>query len=63
MKKPVNPENELFWHILTTYVMKGMKSCHGFKKEDGWSSLTPSNTSLVAIKLENITQEIGLKSP
>ncbi|MFC1487726.1 pyridoxamine 5'-phosphate oxidase family protein [Thermoproteota archaeon] len=36
---------------------------HGFKKEDGWSSLTPSNISLVAIKLENITQEIGLKSP
>ena len=36
---------------------------HGFKKEDGWSSLNPFNTSLVAIKLENITQEIGLKSP
>lgn len=36
---------------------------HGFKKEEGWSSLTPSNTSLIVIKLENITQEIGLKSP
>ena len=36
---------------------------HGFKKENGWSSLTPLNTSLVVIKLENITQEIGLKSP
>jgi nitroimidazol reductase NimA-like FMN-containing flavoprotein (pyridoxamine 5'-phosphate oxidase superfamily) len=36
---------------------------HGFKKEDGWSSLTPMNTSLVAIKLENITHKIGLKSP
>jgi nitroimidazol reductase NimA-like FMN-containing flavoprotein (pyridoxamine 5'-phosphate oxidase superfamily) len=36
---------------------------HGFKKEDGWNSLTPSNSSLVVIKLENITQEIGLKSP
>ena len=36
---------------------------HGFKKEDGWSSLNPINTSLVAVKLENITQEIGLKSP
>jgi len=36
---------------------------HGFKKEDGWKSLTPKNSSLVAIKLENITQEIGLKSP
>jgi nitroimidazol reductase NimA-like FMN-containing flavoprotein (pyridoxamine 5'-phosphate oxidase superfamily) len=36
---------------------------HGFRKEDGWHSLTPENTSLVAVKLENITQEIGLKSP
>jgi len=36
---------------------------HGLKKEKGWSSLTPRNTSLVVIKLENITQEIGLKSP
>lgn len=36
---------------------------HGFKKEEGWDSLTPSNTFLVVIKLENITQEIGLKSP
>jgi nitroimidazol reductase NimA-like FMN-containing flavoprotein (pyridoxamine 5'-phosphate oxidase superfamily) len=36
---------------------------HGFKKEDGWASLTPANPSLVAVKLENVTQEIGLKSP
>ena len=36
---------------------------HGFKKEDGWDSLTPANQSLVAVKLEQITQEIGLKSP
>lgn len=36
---------------------------HGFKKEEGWESLTPRNRSLVVIKLENITQEIGLKSP
>jgi nitroimidazol reductase NimA-like FMN-containing flavoprotein (pyridoxamine 5'-phosphate oxidase superfamily) len=36
---------------------------HGFKKEDGWNSLTPKNSSLVAIKLDKITQEIGLKSP
>jgi nitroimidazol reductase NimA-like FMN-containing flavoprotein (pyridoxamine 5'-phosphate oxidase superfamily) len=36
---------------------------HGFKTENGWNSLTPQNPSLVAIKLENITQEIGLKSP
>jgi nitroimidazol reductase NimA-like FMN-containing flavoprotein (pyridoxamine 5'-phosphate oxidase superfamily) len=36
---------------------------HGFKKEDGWSSLTSTEKSLVVIKLENVTQEIGLKSP
>ena len=36
---------------------------HGFKKEDGWHSLTPANPSLVAVKLEHVTQEIGLKSP
>jgi hypothetical protein len=36
---------------------------HGFKKEDGWGSLTPTNSSLVAVKLEHVTQEIGLKSP
>ena len=36
---------------------------HGFNKEDGWSSLTSTDLSLVVIKLENITQEIGLKSP
>ena len=35
---------------------------HGFKREDGWSSLTPEK-SLVVVKLENIAQEIGLKSP
>lgn len=36
---------------------------HGFTKEDDWKSLNPNNITLVAIKLENITQEIGLKSP
>jgi len=36
---------------------------HGFDKEDGWSSLTLNETPLVVIRLENITQEIGLKSP
>ncbi len=35
---------------------------HGFKKEDGWSSLSPEKP-LVIIKLEHIAQEIGLKSP
>ena len=36
---------------------------HGFKKGEGWDSLTPKNPSLIVIKLEKITQEIGLKSP
>lgn len=36
---------------------------HGFNEEDGWSSLTSNKMNLVIIKLENITQEIGLKSP
>lgn len=36
---------------------------HGFKKGEGWDSLTPKDPSLVVIKLEKITQEIGLKSP
>ena len=36
---------------------------HGFDKEDEWSSLTLNETPLVVIRLENITQEIGLKSP
>jgi len=36
---------------------------HGFRKEDSWKALNPKNTSLIIIKLENIAQEIGLKSP
>jgi nitroimidazol reductase NimA-like FMN-containing flavoprotein (pyridoxamine 5'-phosphate oxidase superfamily) len=36
---------------------------HGFNKDDGWTSLTSNEKHLVVIKLENITQEIGLKSP
>jgi nitroimidazol reductase NimA-like FMN-containing flavoprotein (pyridoxamine 5'-phosphate oxidase superfamily) len=36
---------------------------HGFKKDDGWNSLNPTNNSLIILRLDNITQEIGLKSP
>jgi nitroimidazol reductase NimA-like FMN-containing flavoprotein (pyridoxamine 5'-phosphate oxidase superfamily) len=36
---------------------------HGFRKQDGWSSITEEDNSLVVVKLVNITQEIGLKSP
>jgi nitroimidazol reductase NimA-like FMN-containing flavoprotein (pyridoxamine 5'-phosphate oxidase superfamily) len=35
---------------------------HGFKKEEGWSSLNPEKP-LVIVKLEEIAEEIGLKSP
>lgn len=37
-------------------------AAHGFKKEEGWSSLAPEKP-LIIVKLENVTQEIGLKSP
>ena len=37
-------------------------AAHGFKKEEGWSSFAPEKP-LVIVKLENVTQEIGLKSP
>ena len=36
---------------------------HGFDKEDGWSSLLSTERPLVILKLENVTQESGLKSP
>ncbi len=37
-------------------------AAHGFKKEEGWSSLSPEKP-LVILKLEEIAEEIGLKSP
>ena len=42
---------------------KNFLLAHGFKKENGWSSLASTEKSSVVIKLENVTQEIGLKSP
>ena len=45
-----------------TKLSSNFLAAHGFNTEEGWSSLTSDN-SLVVIKLENITQEIGLKSP
>ena len=35
---------------------------HGYPKGKGWDSLNPE-TQLVIVKLENITGQIGLKSP
>ncbi len=37
-------------------------AAHGFRKGEDWSSFTPEKP-LVIVKLEAITQEIGLKSP
>jgi nitroimidazol reductase NimA-like FMN-containing flavoprotein (pyridoxamine 5'-phosphate oxidase superfamily) len=42
---------------------KNFLPAHGFKKEKGWSSLASTEKSSIVIKLENVTQEIGLKSP
>jgi nitroimidazol reductase NimA-like FMN-containing flavoprotein (pyridoxamine 5'-phosphate oxidase superfamily) len=37
-------------------------AAHGFKKEEGWSSFTPEKP-LVVVKLVEITEEVGLRSP
>ena len=41
---------------------KNYLAAHGLKKEEGWSALTPEKP-LVIVKLEEIAEEIGLKSP
>ncbi len=35
---------------------------HGIKKEQGWSSLSPDKPTVI-VKLEDVTEKIGLKSP
>ena len=37
-------------------------AAHGFKKEEGWSSFTPEKP-VVIVKLKEVTEEIGIKSP
>ena len=37
-------------------------AAHGFKKEEGWSSFTPERP-MVIVKLREVTDKIGLKSP
>jgi nitroimidazol reductase NimA-like FMN-containing flavoprotein (pyridoxamine 5'-phosphate oxidase superfamily) len=37
-------------------------AAHGFKAEETWSSLTPEKP-LVIVKLEQLDEELGLKSP
>ncbi|MFX0097415.1 MAG: pyridoxamine 5'-phosphate oxidase family protein [Candidatus Hodarchaeota archaeon] len=43
-------------------ISENFLGAHGLKKEEGWSSFTPEKTSLI-VKLNNIVEEIGLKSP
>lgn len=37
-------------------------AAHGFKKGEGWFAFSPEKP-LVIVKLENVAQEVGLKSP
>ena len=37
-------------------------AAHGFKKEEGWEALTQKR-QLVIVKLKEVTEVIGLKSP
>lgn len=37
-------------------------AAHGFENEDGWSAFT-AEQNLILLKLDNVTQVVGLKSP
>lgn len=37
-------------------------AAHGFKKEDGWSAFTPEKP-IVIVKLQDVSEVVGLKSP
>jgi len=37
-------------------------AAHGFNKEEGWSSFTPERPAVI-VKLKDVTEKIGLKSP
>jgi hypothetical protein len=41
---------------------KNFLVAQGFPKEKDWNSLTPDKP-IVIVKLENVTERIGLKSP
>ncbi|MFX1351960.1 MAG: pyridoxamine 5'-phosphate oxidase family protein [Promethearchaeota archaeon] len=43
-------------------ISENFLGAHGLKREEGWSSFTPRRASLI-VKLNNIVEEIGLKSP
>lgn len=41
---------------------KNFLAAHGFNAEDGWDSLT-RNRQLIIVKLDNVSETVGLKSP
>ncbi len=41
---------------------KNFLVAHGFPRDKDWNSLTP-DASIVIVKLENVTERMGLKSP
>jgi len=41
---------------------KNFLAAHGFNAEDGWDSLSPEKP-LIIVKLETVTDVVGLKSP
>ena len=41
---------------------KNFLAAHGFPRDTDWNSLTP-DTPIVIVKLENVTERMGLKSP
>jgi nitroimidazol reductase NimA-like FMN-containing flavoprotein (pyridoxamine 5'-phosphate oxidase superfamily) len=43
-------------------ISENFLAVHGFRKEDGWTSLTPEKP-LMIVKLDKIFEEIGLRSP
>ena len=46
----------------TKRLSKNFLVAHGFPRDKDWDSLTP-DTPIVIVKLENVTERIGLKSP
>jgi nitroimidazol reductase NimA-like FMN-containing flavoprotein (pyridoxamine 5'-phosphate oxidase superfamily) len=41
---------------------KNFLAAHGFPRDKDWNALTP-DTPIVIVKLENVTERMGLKSP
>ncbi|HEX9261186.1 MAG TPA: pyridoxamine 5'-phosphate oxidase family protein [Candidatus Bathyarchaeia archaeon] len=46
----------------TKRISENFLMAHGFQKESGWAVLTPDKP-LIIVKLEDVTERVGLKSP